>query len=83
MAGRGLGLCAGVAGAQTAGLEGLATLTPGRTKAGNALWIEDPLTAQFKTSKRVVWRTSKLSIRALNARKGSNAVLSIVEWVQK
>jgi hypothetical protein len=32
----------------------LARLTPGRTKAENALWVENPLTAQFKTSKRVV-----------------------------
>ena len=29
-------------------------LTPGRTRAENALWIENPLTAQFKTSKQVV-----------------------------
>src|SRR5208282_1026458 len=29
-------------------------LNPGRTKAENALWIENPLTAQFKTSKRIV-----------------------------
>ena len=42
------------AGGQPPGLEGLAKLTPGRTKAENALWIENPLTAQFKTSKRVV-----------------------------
>jgi len=32
----------------------LARLTPGRTKAENALWIENPLTAQFKTTNRVV-----------------------------
>ncbi len=54
VAGTGLALCAAVAGAQTPGLEGLAKLTPGRTKAENALWIETPLTAQFKSSKRVV-----------------------------
>ena len=35
-------------------LPDLARLTPGRTKAENALWVENPLTAQFKTSKRVV-----------------------------
>ncbi len=35
-------------------LGSLPTLTAGRTKAQNALWIETPLTAQFKTSKRVV-----------------------------
>ena len=54
VAGIGLALCAAVAGGQPTGLEGLAKLTPGRTKAENALWIENPLTAQFKTSKRVV-----------------------------
>jgi hypothetical protein len=32
----------------------LSRLTPGRTRAENALWIENPLTAQFKSSKRVV-----------------------------
>ncbi len=32
----------------------LARLTTGRTRAENALWIENPLSAQFKTSKRVV-----------------------------
>ncbi len=32
----------------------LARLTPGRTAAENALWIENPLTAQFRTSKSVV-----------------------------
>ena len=47
-------LRAGIAGGQTPGLEDLAKLTPGRTKAENALWIENPLTVQFKTSKRVV-----------------------------
>jgi D-arabinan exo alpha-(1,3)/(1,5)-arabinofuranosidase (non-reducing end) len=40
--------------AQAPGLDNLATLTPGRTRAENALWVENPLTAQFKTSKRVV-----------------------------
>src|SRR5271169_5155155 len=54
VAGLGLALGAMAACAQNFNLEGLATLTPGRTKAENALWIETPLTAQFKTSKRVV-----------------------------
>ena len=49
-----IALCAEAAWGQPLGLDGLATLTPGRTKAENALWIETPLTAQFKTSKRVV-----------------------------
>jgi hypothetical protein len=39
--------------AQTPGLENLASLTPGSTKAQNALWIETPLTARFNNSKRV------------------------------
>jgi hypothetical protein len=34
--------------------EDLARLTPGRTKAENALWIENALTARFNSSKRVV-----------------------------
>ena len=42
--------CAG----QDPGLEDLATLTPGRTKAENALWIENPLSARFNSSNRVV-----------------------------
>src|SRR5512136_1318087 len=50
----GVAVCMQGAGAQPVGLEGLATLTPGKTKAVNALWIETPLTAQFKTSKHVV-----------------------------
>ncbi|HOW64820.1 MAG TPA: DUF2961 domain-containing protein [Candidatus Paceibacterota bacterium] len=36
------------------GLEDMARLTPGRTRAENALWIENPLTARFNTSRRVV-----------------------------
>ncbi len=32
----------------------LARLTPGRTAAQNALWIENPLSARFNTSKQVV-----------------------------
>jgi hypothetical protein len=32
----------------------LATLAPGRTAAENALWIENPLSARFNSSKRVV-----------------------------
>jgi hypothetical protein len=39
---------------QNMGLEDLATLTPGRTKAENALWIENALSARFNSSKRVV-----------------------------
>ncbi len=40
--------------AQGFGIEDLATLTPGRTKTENALWIENPLSARFNSSKRVV-----------------------------
>jgi hypothetical protein len=54
VAGIGVALGAEAAWGQPLSLDGLATLTPGRTKAENALWIETPLTAQFKTSKRVV-----------------------------
>ena len=54
VAGVGVALWVVEACGQTTGLEGLAHLTPGRTKAANALWIENPLTAQFKTAKRVV-----------------------------
>src|ERR1035441_4833440 len=54
VAGVGVALWVAEACGQTTGLDGLAQLTPGRTKAANALWIENPLTAQFKTSKRVV-----------------------------
>ena len=39
---------------QFCGLEDLAKLTPGRTAAQNALWSENPLSAQFSSSKRVV-----------------------------
>jgi hypothetical protein len=39
---------------QAPGLEDLARLTPGRTKAENALWIENALSARFNSSKRVV-----------------------------
>jgi len=35
-------------------VSGLARLTPGRTAAQNALWIENPLSARFNASKRVV-----------------------------
>jgi D-arabinan exo alpha-(1,3)/(1,5)-arabinofuranosidase (non-reducing end) len=41
-------------GAQTAQIEDLATLTPGRTKAVNALWTENPLAVQFKSTNRIV-----------------------------
>jgi hypothetical protein len=37
-----------------AGIADLARLTPGRTAAQNALWIENALTARFNSSKRVV-----------------------------
>ena len=47
-------LCVFTAAAQPPGVEGLSDLTPGRTRAANALWIETPLTSQFKSSKRVV-----------------------------
>jgi hypothetical protein len=53
MLGMGMILAAAVSHAQY-DVSGLATLRPGRTAAQNALWIETPLTAQFKTSKRVV-----------------------------
>jgi len=36
-----------------AGIADLPQLTPGRTAAQNALWIENPLSARFNTSKRV------------------------------
>ena len=36
------------------GIEDLAKLTPGRTAAQNALWSENPLSARFNSSKRVV-----------------------------
>ena len=49
-----IALSAATAFGQVPGLEGLARLTPGWTKAENALWIENPLTAQFKTSRHVV-----------------------------
>lgn len=39
---------------QAASWEDLAQLTPGRTKAVNALWLENPLSARFNTSNRVV-----------------------------
>ncbi len=39
---------------QTLEFGDLAKLTPGRTKAENALWIENPLTARFNSTNRVV-----------------------------
>ena len=39
---------------QPLGLDNLASLTPGRTRAENALWIENALTARFNSSKQVV-----------------------------
>lgn len=35
-------------------VSGLASLTPGRTSAQNALWVENPLSARFNSSKQVV-----------------------------
>jgi hypothetical protein len=40
--------------AQSFEVPDLARLTPGRTAAQNALWIETPLDKQFRTTKRVV-----------------------------
>jgi hypothetical protein len=40
--------------AEPSDIPDLARLTPGRTAAQNALWIENPLSKQFKTSKTVV-----------------------------
>lgn len=40
--------------AQPAPLDNLPRLTPGRTRAENALWIENRLSARFNSSKRVV-----------------------------
>ena len=39
---------------QAPGLEDLARLRPGRTRTENALWIENPLSARFNSSNRVV-----------------------------
>jgi hypothetical protein len=39
---------------QVSGFDDLARLTPGRTAAQNALWSENPLSARFNSSKRVV-----------------------------
>jgi hypothetical protein len=39
---------------QVPGLDNLDRLESGRTKAENALWIENPLSARFNSSKRVV-----------------------------
>lgn len=48
-----LGICVGTAPAQPA-LEDLAKLTPGRTRAENALWIENDLSLRFNSTNRVV-----------------------------
>jgi len=40
--------------AQSLNPSDLSSLKPGQTKAVNALWIENPLSAQFKSSRRVV-----------------------------
>lgn len=50
-------LAAGLAGSPTHAQsvpDDLATLTPGRTAAQNALWVENELTARFETTKRIV-----------------------------
>ncbi len=47
-------LCAQGLAVSSAGFDDLARLTPGRTKAENALWIENPLTARFNSTNRVV-----------------------------
>jgi hypothetical protein len=47
-------LCSVTACAQTWPSENLAELTPGSTKAINALWGENPLAVQFKSTNRVV-----------------------------
>jgi hypothetical protein len=39
---------------QPLALDNLASLTPGRTRAENALWIENALSARFNSSKQVV-----------------------------
>lgn len=49
-----LSLVAGPGLGELAGIEDLPRLLAGRTRAENALWIETPLTAQFKSSKQVV-----------------------------
>jgi len=49
-----MGATVSIARAQEIDVPGLARLTPGRTAAQNALWIENPLSARFNTSKRVV-----------------------------
>lgn len=46
-------LTMGQAAGLDAGIADLAQLAPGRTAAQNALWIENPLSARFNTSKRV------------------------------
>lgn len=43
----------GQAGGLDGGIADLPYLTPGRTAAQNALWIENPLSARFNTSKQV------------------------------
>jgi hypothetical protein len=48
------GFLASAASAQPFELPDLARLTPGRTRAENALWVENPLSTQFKTTNRVV-----------------------------
>jgi hypothetical protein len=47
-------LTAAPSSAEEPAMADLAKLTPGRTKAENALWIENKLSARFNSSKRVV-----------------------------
>jgi hypothetical protein len=49
-----LAVCANLACAQTSSFDGLDKLTPGSTKAENALWNENPLSVQFISSKTVM-----------------------------
>lgn len=49
-----LGLAAGPGLGELAGIDDLPRLLAGRTRAENALWIENPLPARFNSSKQVV-----------------------------
>jgi len=49
-----VGFSSGPVAAQSAQIENLAPFTPGRTKAVNALWTENPLDVQFRSTNRVV-----------------------------
>jgi hypothetical protein len=54
-----LSLAAGPGLGEPAGIDDLPRLLSGRTRAENALWIENPLTARFNSSKQVWWRISR------------------------